>query len=183
MWFTQYGPIGMSSPVSTGVLKFGGGGAPSALGHAPPAWSPRGSAAPRFPTLCKRCASFRTDPSKQPTSSQSTATGGLGGVSRNWVTREVKLFWGKKKETIVRQADGSKGEEKKPTDGESIHIIQLMGRSHSHQGVQVGGGESRPGTQGGQGLERGVARERQRRKVGRKEGRKERGGGGGEKCC
>lgn len=80
MSFTQYGPIGMSSPVSTGVLKFGGGGAPSALGHAPAAWSRSGSAAPRFPTLCKRCASFRTKAaSKQPASGQPTAPGGGGG--------------------------------------------------------------------------------------------------------
>lgn len=67
---TQYGPIGMSSPVSTGILKVRGGGAVSAqsglsaLGYpalgAPPAWSRGGRAAPRFPTLCKRCASFRT---------------------------------------------------------------------------------------------------------------------------
>lgn len=67
---TQYGPIGMSSPVSTGILKFRGGRAPSAQRglpalRAPPAWSRSGRAAPRFPTLCKRCASFRT--TKQPT--------------------------------------------------------------------------------------------------------------------
>lgn len=55
----------MSSPVSTGILKFWGSGPPSAhsgisaLG-APPARSRGARAAPRFPTLCKRCASFRT---------------------------------------------------------------------------------------------------------------------------
>lgn len=69
-FFTQYGPIGMSSPVSTGILKFCGGGACSAqnsfsvLGtpvlSSPPAWSRGGRAAPRLPTLCKRRASFRT---------------------------------------------------------------------------------------------------------------------------
>lgn len=157
----------MSSPVSTGVLKFGGGGAPSALGHAPPAWSPSGSAAPRFPTLCKRCASFRTNPSKQPTSSRSTATGGSAGFTILG-HKGGQIIW--KKEIIVRQAHGSKEEEKKPTDRESIHIIQLVGRSHSHQGIQVGSGESRPGTQG-QGLQRGVAREGRRdRKERNKEG-------------
>lgn len=69
-FITQNGPIGMSSPVSTGILKFRGGRAPSAqsrlsaLGKpalgAPPAQSRSGRGAPRFPTLCKRCASFRT---------------------------------------------------------------------------------------------------------------------------
>lgn len=155
----------MSSPVSTGVLKFGGGGAPSALGHAPPAWSPSGSAAPRFPTLCKRCASFRTNPSKQPTSSRSTATGGSTGFTILG-HKGGQIIW--KKEIIVRQAHGSKEEEKKPTDRESIHIIQLVGKSHSHQGIQVGSGESRPGTRG----QRVTERRGQRRKAGQ-EGKKE----------
>lgn len=51
---TQYGPIGVSSPVSTGVLEVSGGGAPSALG-APPARGRDDRAAPRrLPSLCKR---------------------------------------------------------------------------------------------------------------------------------
>lgn len=58
-FITQNGPVRMSSPVSTGILKFCGQGAASALG-APPVRSWSDIVAPRFPTLCKRCASFRT---------------------------------------------------------------------------------------------------------------------------
>lgn len=63
-FITQNGPVRMSSPVSTGILKFCGRWAASALG-APPVRCCSDIVAPRFPTLCKRCASFRATDHQQ----------------------------------------------------------------------------------------------------------------------
>lgn len=132
---TQYGPIGMSSPVSTGILKFRGRGAPSAQSRlsalgAPPAWSRSGRAAPRFPTLCKRCASFRTT-NQQP----------LGLIRVHKGHREVKAPNDKRGYSQV------KGERSNMNRKESIQIIQLTGKSHIRGVFQVGKSEGRRGTQ------------------------------------
>lgn len=151
----------MSSPVSTGVLKFGRRGAPSALGHAQLAWSPSGSAARRFPTLCKRYASFRT----KLASSQQAAS-----------KHPVKSHWGLSRFTImghtgranqlgimivVKEAHESKGRNR------SERTDRTFSWSHSHQGIQVESSESKPRFKG----HRKALLKRQRRKAG-KGGRK-----------
>lgn len=134
----------MSSPVSTGVLKFGGGGAPSALGHAPPAWSRSGSAAPRFPTLCKRCASFRT----KPASSQQEASQQPLGAQRGYHTGSHRE--GKPVGNYNSNDGGSwvKRKEQKSTDKENIHITKLKSQSPRDPGRKQAKGE---------GSQRGVA--------------------------
>lgn len=125
----------MCSPVSTGILKFRGSGAPSAQSGlsapgAPPARSRGGRAAPRFPTLCKRRASFRTT-NQQPS--------GLIRVHKGH--REVKTpndRWGQS------QVKGRRSNMKRK---ESIQIIQLKGKSQIRGVLQVRKGEGRRGTQ------------------------------------
>lgn len=107
---TQYGPIGMSSPVSTGVLKFRGRGASSAQNRlsalgAPPARSRSGRAAPRFPTLCKKCASFRTT-NKQPLGAHQGFTKDTG-RSRTQMIEKGDIHKSKRGK-IKHSADGQK---------------------------------------------------------------------------
>ncbi len=128
----------MSSPVSTGILKFCGGGAPSAQSRfsaldypalgAPPAWSRSDGVAPRFPTLCKRCASFRTT-NQQP----------LGVIRVHKGHRDVKTPDDKGGNSQVKREKSNKSQK------ESIQIIQLTGKSRILGVFQVGKGEGRKG--------------------------------------
>lgn len=112
---TQYGPIGMSSPVSTGILKVRGGGAPSAQSGlaalvAPPSWSGSGRAAPRFPTLCKRCASFRT-------TNQKLRIRGHQGSQRSQGGQDSQVKGGKVKQGPEREHSDHSADRQKSQSG------------------------------------------------------------------